>query len=478
MSANRKSRCRQYRKWLSKSPVLESGIAGGGWRNCLRDMDEEIIRNVTTCVLAPALSSFVLWVLQEAERKEIRRLYFLARDGYFMYRCAVILCEQLGLDIDCRYLYCSRYSLRVPFYHLNRQDAMEYICRGGIDVTRRKIIERSGIDRKKQQEILSILDYSEIADEVVPYPMLKKIRRELEQCESFQEAVAENSRQEMPRLKQYLIQEGLLEKTSYALVDSGWVGSMQKTLGDILRYLGYTAELRGYYWGLYELPAGVRKENYHCYYFSPGRGLREKVYFSNCLFEAIFSAPHGMTVGYRTEGERMVPVLEAFSEERKAFLKKTEHYLMQYAEGLGNALRQEQYPKQQEASPFKRRKKSGRRSSTKRDLRIVKKLIAAFMGHPTREEAGVYGKLRFSDDIMDDAKKQVAEPLDADELKANHVVNKALNMLGIRHDYIKESAWYEGSAALYGVDVRKHQRQYAMYKRLLYIRQSYLKKRK
>ena len=56
------------------------------------------------CVLAPVLNGFVLWVLQEAMKNKVKRLYFLARDGYFMYRCACIYCQKLQLPVECRYL--------------------------------------------------------------------------------------------------------------------------------------------------------------------------------------------------------------------------------------------------------------------------------------------------------------------------------------------------------------------------------------
>ena len=460
MSKKLRNRYEQYRTWLEKSPTLAKGLE----QKQIKDVSE----GIDTYVLGPSLNGFVLWVLQDAQRKGIQRLYFLARDGYFMYRCATVLCEQLNIAIDCRYLYCSRYSLRIPSYHLNMQDAMEYICKGGIDVTRRKIVERSGIGKEEQREVLEILGYSRNADEIVPYARLGEIRKELEECETFQRYTQQNSQKNFPILKDYLIQEKLLEDNGAALVDSGWVGSMQKTLNRVLKELGRNREVEGYYWGLYELPEGASEKYYYCYYFSPKKGLKEKVYFSNCLFEAVFSAPHGMTVGYEKQEDKIVPVLEQFSQERKAFLEKTESYLMQYTEHLaGNLTRQVQETGWGLA-----------KLDCASDVKIVKRLMAEFMGHPLREEAEVYGKLRFSDDIMDDARKQVAEPLNEKELRDNHVINKALHMLGIRHGYIKESAWYEGSAALAGECAEVHRRQYALYKYLLYIRQSYLKRRK
>ena len=47
----------------------------------------------------------------------------------------------------------------------------------------------------------------------------------------------------------------------------------------------------------------------------------------------------------------------------------------------------------------------------------------------------LYGTLKFSDDVIDDAVRQVAEPLNEGELRANHAVNKILVMLGLKDEY-------------------------------------------
>ena len=124
----------------------------------------------------------------------------------------------------------------------------------------------------------------------------------------------------------------MLEEKKAALVDSGWVGSMQKILNRTLRKMGRKEALEGYYWGIYELPEGVDPVKYHCYYFSPKKGLRAKVYFSNCLFESIFSAPHGMTLGYRKREAHYEPYFSECSRPRRMFMEETEQYLVRYTE--------------------------------------------------------------------------------------------------------------------------------------------------
>ena len=72
---------------------------------------------VSTHVLAPVLDGLVRWLLREAVRSGRRRLYFLARDGYAPYQAASRYCAQYAIPLDCRYLSCSRYALRIPLFH-------------------------------------------------------------------------------------------------------------------------------------------------------------------------------------------------------------------------------------------------------------------------------------------------------------------------------------------------------------------------
>ena len=228
--------------------------------------------------------------------------------------------------------------------------------------------------------------------EVIPYAKLGEIRTKLADSNLFLDYLCRHSKKALPGLKKYLEQEGLLEETKSALVDSGWVGSMEKTLNFILKKWGRKEEIPGFYWGLYELPEDVSRTQYHCYSFSPEKGLKEKVYFSNCLFETIFSAPHGMTMGYDNETGK--PQFGPCDRKRKDFLKKQEEGLMEFTEKMvceiTKTQNKENVLEQQNAENYKR---------------AVHQILKLFMGKPTKEEAETYGTLEFSDDVLDDSSR-------------------------------------------------------------------------
>jgi len=337
-------------------------------------------------------------------------------------------------------------------FHLEPDEALEYICRGGINVNMKKILNRSGLSAAEQAEVLDGLNLNIEMNEVIPYARLDEIRSALKMNQSFIKYMCDRSKEAMPNLVGYFKQEGLLDKVDYAIVDSGWVGSMQKTLNQLIAFMGEERKLEGYYWGLYELPPGAVRIEYHCYYFKPEGSLKEKVHFSNCLFEVIFSAPHGMTLRYEKTGEGYRPCYDRTSDEKRKFIEKTETCLIKYTEVMAatvNSLDEIDY---------------------QRDKAVIKKLFGLFMGKPVKDEVEVYGNCMFSDDVLEDEQQPLAAILNEKELKENHVLNKVLVMFGIKKAQIKESAWYEGSAARSGHAAWWHVMQYAIYKYLLYLR--------
>lgn len=409
---------------------------------------------VSSYVLGPVLGGFVRWVLFDAVKNGKKRLYFLARDGYLMYRAALIFCKELHLPIECRYLSCSRYSLRIPMFHLDHETALSYVCRGGIDVTLLKILDRAGLTQEEKEQVIQELSLPFSPTEFLPYASLSDIRRRLSQCDSFLAYMDGHSRQSMPNLAGYLDQEGLLEELPYAIVDSGWVGSMQQTLSDVLCLLGKKRHPEGYYFGLYEIPDHADPSKYHCYYFRPQSHLRRKVHFNNCLFEAVFTAPHGMTLSYKKEGDRYLPCYGSLSESRKQFLLRSEHFQMRYIHALVLELQKTGFYK----------------GIFSEDQAAIQKLLRQFMAMPSKSEAAVFGSLPFSDDVLDTAEQPIAAPLTESELRQNHVIPKLLSMTRFGTSYVRESAWYEGSAVLSDRHVLWHLRQHNLYKYIRYLR--------
>ena len=448
--------------WDRKNP---SGGPGADSTNVMSG--ERVLQEI----FAPLMTAFTVWVLREAEARGIKRLYFLSRDGYLPYRTAIRLVKSCEFDIECRYLYCSRYSLRVPMYSENVDEALSHVTRGGIDVTFRKILMRSGFraeDIPKMQAAFPDL----ALDEVIPYSGLKKVRARLAGSDAYKDLLKQRSEEAWEPLCAYFRQEGLLEgigacdrskEKSYSvsahsgsvgksdragtcdgnaekigIVDSGWTGTTQKSIAEIRRRCGVNDPVEGFYFGLFEIPKGSDPERYHSFYFGPKTKLFNKVFFSNSLFEALVRADHGTVSGYRKvktsgkDGEvrySMEPILEPC--RMNGIAEKLDQYICKYM----NEITDREHP-------------GARKIPAEFDGILTPELtgrLKKFMWNPDPDEAEYFGSLPFSDDLLDETEREVAPVFPGRYLKENHFVNRLLTSLGIRKGTVHESAWFEAT---------------------------------
>ena len=456
----RPNRRRQYEACLRENPPMYQAAKK------LTVPPGDAVALVDSYVLAPALGGFVRWVLQQAVQRGKQRLYFLARDGYFPYRAAQFFCAQMGLPIECRYLSCSRYSLRIPMFHFNREEALGLLCRRGMDVNLERVLSRGGLTRPEREAVEKELALPFSPKTLLTPDWLAEIQKRLGRCKPFLAYLDRHSREALPAAAGYFQQEGLMEQTEDAIVDSGWLGSMQQTLNQALALLGRKQKLEGYYWGLYDLPAQADPGGYHYYFFSPQGPLRAKARFNNCLFEAVFTAPHGMTLSYVLQNGRFAPYYGPISGAKQKAVQTIGAYLMRYIRLLAAQGRQHEgplsLPQEQDFA---------------RDRAAIQRLFFLLSARPTPEEAQALGSLPFSDDVVEDPHSVLAPLLTEEELKAGHPLRRLLSPPGAG---MRASAWYEGSAVRRGRKARYHLWQHGLYQYLRHGagRYRYIRKRR
>lgn len=430
-------RMEQYNRILQEKPVYKK-IAE---TMCDESEGQSDSENLYIKVFLPVLIEFVSWVLDNARKSGKKRLYFLARDGYQMYLVAQRLCKIKDISLECRYLEVSRYAMRTPEYHLLNDACVDYICVGGIDVTIERIMRRAGLSEQSAGKYLQDRDRNRILN----YQELMQIKEKLRQNQEFLEAVQLESKKSYQPAIEYLKQEGLFDEVEYALVDSGWIGTLQKTIAHLVE----RKELEGYYFGMYETPTDVASSQYHTFYFGAKWGLNRKVSFSNCLFEAVFTSPKGMTLQYRFKGGKYVPITDFEENPNKELIEKNCGHLARYMDLY------ERYADELKDNV---------------DSQFVEKLLKLAMGTPTELEVGAYGNLLFSDDVLEGNLKKVAADLTEEEIHQQRIINKLLIMLGAKKGEIHESAWIEGSIVKTGCHIRQNLYHAKLYKYFVYIR--------
>jgi len=452
-----------YRSVLKKSVRLSEALeksladpAEGSADTCDGARSDEIFLHV----YAPVLTVYAEWVLRSAKADGIQRLYFMARDGYFMYLAAGELEKKIKTGIDLRYLKVSRYALRMAEYSLPETDIVSMICVGGIGITFEKLMRRGALTDEEIREVAEAVGINGIKG-ALQYREILELREKLREVPLFEKYVRAHAGACFDVTAAYLRQEGLADPAEYGIVDSGWIGTVQRSLQRLLAAgSGVKRELTGYYFGLFEVQNGCEEKYFRSFYLSPFRDIRRKMRFSICLFEAVCSAPAGMTIGYCREGDCILPV-ESGRNPNAERIRRNAELLRRFAS---------------EYTP----KRWGYRGLTreypaKQYALLVEKLLSVHMGTPTEAEAKLYGNYLFCDDVLESEMQEVAAVWDAAEIRNERCLQKILIRRGIRKEELHESGWPEASIVNASTDPAAFLRSERIYKYLIYMRKALAK---
>lgn len=376
----------------------------------------------------PVIYEYVSWILDEASKRGFTKIYFLARDGYILKIAAELLCKSKNLSIECRYLYCSRMSLRMPTYFFIGDEAYELLFLWGYYISTytllkrlelsedeiKKICREIGIEDEK--EVLSVGDYKIVTAKIKANPCYRSL-------------MLEKSRQAYTGTIAYLSQEGLFDDDKVVIADSGWSGSMQRSLRQLLENAGYTGSIYGMYFGMYNAPKEKKDGEYLTYYFDAFTNIKQKVFFENKFFECILSAPHGMTKAYEFKKGRWYPVLK--KELNNEILSDP---VKQQAEGMLKYINE--------------RKHENTMFDKKKSVKLSYKILKRIMSNPTKDEVEAFGNFNFCDDISDGYNIKIVEKDRLDKLKNNMFFYRLINkLLHGKKSKIESPIWSYGVAA-------------------------------
>lgn len=372
---------------------------------------------------------YVCWVIRKAQEKGLKTLYFLARDGYVLRETAVIICKKLSIEIDCRYLYCSRQSLRIPSFHLIGKEMYDYIFMGAEKLTANVIMSRTGLDNKTVSDVYREIGFdAENANKSLSKEEFNRFCNSLINSDLFFKSVMKESEKSYSHTMGYLNQEKLTEQKNVAIVDSGWSGSMQKTLYTLLNSSGFTGKITGFYFGLFSVPDEKKYGDYLTYYFSPKGCLKRKILFSNNLFECMLSAPHGMTVGYRKENNMYFPVFSENNNSTDDLIFEQINGIKELAANVDNSFLEEK--------------------NCSELIKNCQKEIISTMVKPKRSTAITLGEFSFCDDCGDAYRYKLADESQIPLLKNYLIIPRIFRKLVGKKREHSTIFWVYGVIAL------------------------------
>lgn len=294
------------------------------------------LRMLAADVVAPVLTAFVAWVLEEARRSGVRRIFFLAREGEILYRLAQVLSPALG-GPEPRYLMGSLAAWAAPaLAGLTRRDldwlagagqsrqAAELLAR--LSLTPEELIQASG---RSMPELFSSTPMDAQALEIL---------WELLDAPGSKRLLAGKAAKAKALLLDYLAQEGALEDRMLAVADMGWTLSTQRALRQML--VDRDIEVLGLYFGLSSHRLGRMEAGPHRALFieraaQAAPGSLDSLLFRNIpvLTRVFTRAGHGRVLGYERRGPAALPVLGPPPQDQDT-VREVQETALAYARGF------------------------------------------------------------------------------------------------------------------------------------------------
>lgn len=251
------------------------------------------------------LFSYIWWILQSSLEMQIKRLYFIARDGYLLQKMADIIIKEMGYEIRTSYIYGSREAWRAPSISERNQDLKKLVY-WSHQRSIRSLDKLAEVFQIKTEELLCFLPYGcRFLKEPMAELALKQLVLHLNDNQKFIQFLIEKNKDKRMLVRDYLMQEIDLSDDKFAFVDLSGSGLTQGCLNDILRDFTNTP-IRSFFFRMDQM--GVA-DNCIFYDFIPGRIQ------GSLIMEMFCRAPHGQTKGYEKRGGKIVPVFRDGDEK-------------------------------------------------------------------------------------------------------------------------------------------------------------------
>lgn len=265
--------------------------------------------NLGISLSSPMLFMFTYWIIEQAKKLKINRLYFVARDGYILKEIADLIIKKYGYNIEIKYIYGSRIAWRNATLNtiqdiLNCSWFNTYESKTITDLFSNFNINPNNIKQYLPSQYhnfnknLSAKDIRNILSNIANNPTLSEL-------------VINNLKEIKNNLLGYLSQEIDYSDDKFAFIDLRGTGLTANLLGKVMQDLTSTKITffyfqRGNIINLEELNTEYTKF-YQMFYSS------NKYYHD--IIEILTRAPHGQTLGYKKENNKYIPILESIEGE-------------------------------------------------------------------------------------------------------------------------------------------------------------------
>lgn len=249
----------------------------------------------------PILFPYIYWLLDQAQKRGIERLYFIARDGYILKLIADLIIKENNLPIKTKYIYGSRKAWRISALNLDDDE----LYRQFIQFTMyepKKVNQAFGLTK---EEFLSILPKN--LHNYSTHKPDNRLAEYLYENKDVLKFAIEKNRAQKNCVINYLKNTIDCTDDKFAFVDLDGSGLTQNCLARLMNNF-YDKKIKSFYYAV--TPACCRSLNLEkYYYYTLKRGNMGN------MLELLTRAPHGQTLKYANQDKNFEPILEQIDVE-------------------------------------------------------------------------------------------------------------------------------------------------------------------
>lgn len=227
------------------------------------DEDKDVFYDLGFYLAGPCAWTTAKWMAKDLENKNIKKVFFGARDGYLFEKFFKSIS-----DIPTSYFKISRSSLFIPSFAIDNT-YHHLLFESGIAITSAEFFYRIGLQCPDHLKHL------------IPFKNQEKFIDYLSNINFFDQCQAQ-----LESLIVYLRSIGF--EGELAFFDLGWRGSLQSGLQNVLKE---KTKIHGYYFGLTDKVASA--PNHKAYFFYKNKNIKRKINLRQSLafFEYLFTEP-------------------------------------------------------------------------------------------------------------------------------------------------------------------------------------------
>lgn len=298
----------------------------------------------TAMTLAFPFMSYMRAMSRYCREHQIRRVYFLSREGLFFKRLFEAM-DRTGLETH--YLCVSRMSLLMLTMEALDEQAVDRVLdlfehhSHLAKVSIRQLLYILKIDNREVFGIVRHLGHD--VHRSMPFKENREVFKSVLLDHRIGRCFARKRLDYLGLFGRYLRSSHLSAAGRVLLCDMGWSGSMQTYLAGVLPELGCAVQLHGFYFGYDQTidaqkhPSRVNdtiKTGYFVYDGAPAH-VREQQIINNISLEILGSAEHGSVVSYRDKQGYVSPVFKHIPEEiwqHRRFIRPFQDLIVNYAQ--------------------------------------------------------------------------------------------------------------------------------------------------